>query len=98
MAALKRQSGKDIVVLGSAGLVAALRNRGLVDEFQMVVNPVALGRGKLFFQGLRDPMKLRLLTTKVFRNGNVLLCYQPDKLAQEPPGERGKVVTEKNDA
>ena len=46
-------------------------------EFQMVVNPVGLGRGKSMFEGLQKRLPLKLIKSRIFRNGNALLCYQP---------------------
>jgi len=43
------------------------------------VNPVVLGNGKPLFKGIKDKLNLKLLKTKAFNSGNVLLFYQPDK-------------------
>jgi len=77
VAKLKQQPGKDMVIYGSGTIVSALSQLGLIDEYQIFVNPVVLGSGKPLFQGIRDRMNLELLKTKTFRNGVVLLCYQP---------------------
>lgn len=76
---LKHQSGKDLVILGSAKLATGLTNQGLIDEYQIMVNPVVLGKGRPLFQKLHDQLNLKLLKTMAFRSGNVLLCYQPAK-------------------
>ncbi len=73
---LKQQPGKDLFVFGSADLAAALIQNGLIDEFRVMVNPVVLGQGKPLFQGIQRPLKLKLVKTKTFQNGNVLLYYQ----------------------
>jgi hypothetical protein len=44
-----------------------------------MVNPVVLGKGKPLFTDLHDKVKLKLIKTRTFRSGNVLLYYQPDK-------------------
>ena len=75
--AMKAASGPDIVVLGSGSIVALLAGAGLVDEFQVVVVPIALGGGRTMFQGIGRPAELRFLRSRVFTNGNVLLCYEP---------------------
>ena len=77
VANLKEKSGKDIVIYGSGSIVSALSQLGLIDEYQIFVNPVVLGNGKPLFQGIKDRLNLRLLETKTFSNGVVLLCYQP---------------------
>jgi dihydrofolate reductase len=74
--ALKQQPGKDILVYGSATLVNALLQHGLVDQLQLLVYPVVLGSGKRLFQdGVTATMKL--VETKAFNSGVVLLMYQP---------------------
>ena len=76
---LKQQDGPDIVILGSGDVVAQLAEAGLIDEFQVVVNPVALGAGRTMFEGVDSPIALRLIHSRTFANGNVVLCYQPAK-------------------
>jgi dihydrofolate reductase len=74
---LKRQAGKDIAIFGSANLTVTLTEAGLVDEYRVMVNPVALGDGKSLFNGLNHKLNLKLLKTKPFKSGNVLLYYEP---------------------
>lgn len=74
---LKQQDGKDIAIFGSANLAAGLIRLGLLDEFRIIVNPVLLGQGTPLFQEIDDSPGLTLVRTKTFRNGNVLLVYQP---------------------
>ena len=74
---LKRQPGKDLFVFGSADLASTLTNLGLIDEYRIIVNPVVLGNGKPLFKGIKDKLHLKLVNTKTFRSGNVLLYYQP---------------------
>lgn len=74
---LKQGSGKDLTVLGSGSIVAQLAQAGMIDEYQLLVNPVVLGRGKTMFEGVRDRLFLRLVDTRSFANGNVLLRYEP---------------------
>jgi dihydrofolate reductase len=71
---LKRESGKDMVILGSGSIVSQLAREGLVDEFQIVVSPIVLGAGRTMFEGTALP--LRLTKTRSFGNGCVLLCYE----------------------
>ncbi|MDE2040351.1 MAG: dihydrofolate reductase [Elusimicrobia bacterium] len=72
---LKAGSGKGLTILGSGSLVSQLAPAGLIDEYQLMVVPVALGRGKTMFEGLKKRLKLKLKSTKAFRNGSVLLVY-----------------------
>ena len=74
---LKRQPGKDLAIFGSANLTASLMGMGLVDEFRIMVNPVVLGQGTPLFKGVSQPIKLKLIKTRTFHSGNVLLYYQP---------------------
>ena len=74
---LKQQQGGDLAIFGSSDLTVSLLEMGLVDELRIMVNPVVLGSGKRLFEGIHDRLKLRLLKTKTFGSGNVLLYYQP---------------------
>jgi dihydrofolate reductase len=74
---LKQQPGKDLTILGSGSIVAQLAGAGLIDEYQILLNPVILGNGKTMFEGLEGKPVLKLTKTRTFSNGNVLLCYEP---------------------
>jgi dihydrofolate reductase len=74
---LKQQTVRDLVILGSGELTLSLTELGLVDEFQIVLHPVVLGKGKSLSKNIHDKIKLKLLKTKTFHSGNVLLYYQP---------------------
>jgi dihydrofolate reductase len=75
---LKAQPGKDIVVLGSASLVAQLTDRGLIDEYHLTINPVVLAAGTPLFGNVRERHRLKLMETRPYAAGNVLLRYEPD--------------------
>jgi len=74
---LKLEAGRDLTVLGSGSLVAQLAQAGLIDEYQVLLNPVVIGRGKTMFEGVTDGFTLKLMRTRTFKNGNVLLVYEP---------------------
>lgn len=74
---LKQQPGQDLIIFGSADLTATFIQHGLIDEYRIMVNPVVLGNGKPLFKGIKDKFNLKLLKTKTFSSGNVLLYYQP---------------------
>jgi dihydrofolate reductase len=76
---LKSGNGADLVVLGSGSIVAQLAQAGLIDEFQLAVYPIILGKGQRLFPDLKDHLKLKLLRSRAFDNGNVVLVYQPAK-------------------
>lgn len=71
--AMKRQPGKDLVVLGSGSVVAQLADAGLVDEYQLVVKPLALGKGRTLFAGIKERLPLRLTSSRAFGDGTVVL-------------------------
>ena len=77
VAKLKQQPGKNIVIYGSANLVQSLTQLGLIDEYHLLVHPVILGSGKPLFKGGIQPVSLTLLRTETFKNGVVVLYYQP---------------------
>ena len=76
---LKQEPGKDLLIFGSADLASNLTNLGLIDEYRIMVNPVVLGKGKPLFKDIKGKLNLRLLRTRNFSNGNVLLYYEPVK-------------------
>ena len=73
----KQADGPDMAILGSGSIVAQLAQAGLIDEFQIVVNPIVLGKGSALFDGIRDSLALQLTATRSFANGNVFLNYAP---------------------
>lgn len=72
---MKKEPGPGMVILGSGSLVAQLTPEGLIDEYQIVVNPLVLGKGRTMFDGIKEKLRLKLTNTRAFGNGNVLLCY-----------------------
>ena len=76
---IKQQPGKDIMIFGSGTVVEQLTNLGLIDEYQLMVNPVILGKGIPLFKDIENRIHLKLVNTKTFSNGIVLLQYQPAK-------------------
>jgi dihydrofolate reductase len=75
---LKKQSGKNILV-GSPGLIVALMQLDLIDEYQLGVQSTILGSGLPLFKNIRDRINLKLLKTKTFGCGAVTLYYEPVK-------------------
>ena len=74
---MKKESREDMAIMGSGSIVSQLTQNGLIDEYQIVMIPVALGNGRTMFEGITVKVPLKLTKTRAFRNGNVLLCYQP---------------------
>ena len=73
---LKQQPGMDMLIMGSGSIVSQLTDAGLIDQYQVVVNPIVLGAGRTMFDGVRNRMNLKLERTRSFQNGNVILWYQ----------------------
>jgi dihydrofolate reductase len=76
VSALRQQPGKDIFV-GSPSLIVALKNLNLIDEYQLCVHPVILGNGLPLFKNTNDKSILKLLKTKIFGSGAIVLYYEP---------------------
>jgi len=77
VAMLKGQPGKDMAIFGSADLAGTLIRNGLIDEYRIFVNPVVLGAGKPLFKGIKEKYTLKLVSSRTFNSGLVLLVYQP---------------------
>ena len=73
---LKQESTKPMAIFGSGQIVQEFAKLGLIDEFRLMINPVILGKGKALFA---DYAKLKLTGNREFKNGNVLLTYEPVK-------------------
>ena len=74
---LKETGSKDITVLGSGSVVTQLADAGLVDIFQFMIDPVALGEGTPIFKDLAQTLNLKLTDSRIFSSGVVLLTYEP---------------------
>jgi dihydrofolate reductase len=75
--ALKAQAGPDIVILGSGSVISQLAAARLIDGYQLVLSPTILGKGRTLFETVPDRLGLRLIRTRSFQNGNVVLWYEP---------------------
>ena len=73
---LKQQSGKDIFV-GSRSLIIQLMKLNLIDEFQLCIHPVVAGSGMQLFENINDRTIFKLVKTKAFNGGAVILYYEP---------------------
>jgi dihydrofolate reductase len=74
---LKEGDGDHIVIMGSGSIVAQLASEGLIDEYQMVMNPIVLGDGRTMFDGMEGKLNFKRTESRTFKNGNVLLSYEP---------------------
>ena len=75
---LKQQAGKNILA-GSPSLIVSLSQLGLIDEYQLCVQPIILGNGLRLFKNINDRINLKLIKTKIFGSGALILYYEPAK-------------------
>lgn len=73
---LKNEAGGDLLVYGGSSFVASLIQHNLIDEYHLLVNPIALGRGAPIFTKLAENLPLSLVTSRAFSCGTVLLGYE----------------------
>jgi len=74
---LKQQAGKDILAHGGASFAQSLVRSGLIDEYRLLVHPVALGKGLSLFSALPQPLDLKLVSASPFEDGPVAQVYRP---------------------
>jgi dihydrofolate reductase len=73
---LKAIPGKVMTILGSGSIIAQLADARLIDEYQFMIDPVAIGEGTPSFQGITQKLDLKLIDSRVFKSGVVLLSYE----------------------
>lgn len=73
---LKNAPGGDIVMYGSLCVIDALRKLGLIDEYQLLVHPIVLGKGRPLFDRTR-PVNLELQSVTPFKSGVALMKFRP---------------------
>jgi dihydrofolate reductase len=74
-----RHDGSKDILVGSPSLIVALTNLSLIDEFQLCVQPIILGKGLPLLKNINDRINLKLLKTKTFGSGSIVLYYEPTK-------------------
>ncbi len=74
---LKSSSDKNLTILGSGSIVSLFADHGLIDTYQIMLDPVALGDGTPIFSGIHRKLDLKLTDSKAFKSGVVLLTYVP---------------------
>lgn len=78
MREMKQQPGKDLTILGSGTIVSQFAEAGLIDEYQIMLDPVVLGSGTCIFSHMKQGMALKLVgEPRVFKSGTILLTYKP---------------------
>jgi dihydrofolate reductase len=75
---LKQQPGRNLA-LGGISICQEFMRLGLVDEYWLLVQPIIVGKGRRLFEGLRKRIDLKLVGTKTFGSGVVVLHYRADK-------------------
>ena len=73
---LKQQSGNNVLI-GSRSLIIQLLSLGLIDEFQLCVYPVVAGKGFNLFENFNNRIHFKLIKSKTFNSGAIILYYQP---------------------
>jgi dihydrofolate reductase len=74
---MKAVPGPDLVIMGSGTIVSQLTQEGLIDEYEIALTPIVLGKGRTLFDGVKEKLDLKLTKTRAFTNGNVFLIYEP---------------------
>ena len=74
---MKQTPGKDMAILGSGSILTQFAEQGIIDEYQIMVDPVVISDGTPIFKDLKHKLDLKLTSTRTFNSGVVLLCYQP---------------------
>jgi dihydrofolate reductase len=83
VAALRREPGKDIVILGSGELVRSLMARNLIDRFVLQIHPLVLGTGRRLFPDDGTLRKLRLVKSTHTSTGVIIATYEPDNAGRQ---------------
>ena len=76
--AMKNSPGKDMTILGSGSIVTQFAEHRLIDEFQIMIDPVAIGEGSTIFKNIKTKLDLKLVGSRTFKSGVVLLTYYPE--------------------
>lgn len=74
---MKQTPGNDMAILGSGSIITQFAERGLIDEYQFMIDPVVIGEGTSIFKGVEQTLELKLISTRTFDSGALLLTYEP---------------------
>ena len=74
---LKKTEGKDMAILGSGKIVSLFSDHRLIDEYQIMIDPVVIEKGTSFFENIKSSLNLKLTSFNTFTSGVVLLKYKP---------------------
>jgi len=81
IAALKREPGKEMLAWGGAAFAQSLSRLGLVDEYRLILVPIAVGEGLPLFKDLGAPLRLELVETQTYESGVALHVLRPARAA-----------------
>jgi dihydrofolate reductase len=81
VAKLRKESGKDLIVMGSGKLIQSLMRRNLVDKYVLLIHPLVLGTGRRLFPDGGAPATLQLVSSKTTDKGVVVATYEPVEAA-----------------
>jgi dihydrofolate reductase len=73
---MKAEPGPGLLLMGSGTIVSQLTEAGLVDEYQLVVHPLVIGKGRSMFESVTKTVPLRRTAERTFKNGRVVLWYE----------------------
>ena len=76
---LKESGSKDMTILGSGSILSLFASNGLIDEYQFMIDPVAIGEGSAVFNNIAKKLDLKLTKSKVYKSGVILAIYEPLK-------------------
>jgi dihydrofolate reductase len=76
VARLKEQEGKDILVFGGANFVSSLIKEGLIDEYHLIINPTAMGKGMTIFNSLDTIQKFTPIQSRLYPGGKTVLSFR----------------------
>jgi dihydrofolate reductase len=74
---LKQTGSKDMTILGSGSILTLFAQNNLIDEYQFMIDPVALGEGSTVLKNITKKLDLKLTKSKVYKSGVILVCYEP---------------------
>ena len=77
---MKNEPGEQMVIMGSGTIVSQLTAEGLIDEYQIAVNPIVLAKGRTMFQGIKRKLNLKRTKTRTFGNGERLTVLRADNV------------------
>lgn len=74
---MKQEPGDPMVIMGSGSIVSQLSEARLIDEYQIVLTPIVLGKGRTMFDSVKETLPLKLTKSRPFGDGRVVLWYEP---------------------